>query len=397
MKKFGSILDIDELIEKGKDIGFIVLGKSAIRKEVKTVWSDEVKRDAKEKEYFEHEITPGMRIKSKSGVAIYSILSVYMLNYHRFLVEETGSQSGAKQMLLAKRMSARAEIEELLAQLNSEEISKLKDTHYKLYCMLKMFSMSLFELSTCVISVSDLIVVSDDNQRRLIEMLENINLIYQRDAGEFRRLVQEPYNVGAEFFNMLESKIAKCFQNVLEIKNAVLLDGQIAISAVKESLRKKIVGLNPNEEFPALVCEMLKREDYYDIVITPDTRDYGCDIWATSNSDVGEIYHMISLKRYTNNICVTEVKDFIQDINKHANVKPHLMATSSFSSNAVEMLIQSDILYTDISGITDRLLNHNIGVSRNHVIDKDFWYTLRGKKKMYRKEMPPKYQQLRLP
>jgi hypothetical protein len=85
------------------------------------------------------------------------------------------------------------------------------------------------------------------------------------------------------------------------------------------------------------------------------------------------------------------VKDFIHDIKKYAGVKPHLIASTKFSSNAIKELGNNAIEFMDIDAIISILIRQKMGISKGYGLDEQFWYALRDSQSEFRKGPIEKY------
>lgn len=391
-----TIFDINGLADNMIKIGKYDISRHGLRKHIESVWSDPVRRKepyTTEKDYWSRSFTPGMRITSQNTVCMYSIASVYQLKHCKLIANKNASPEGARRIMQEKRNAAAGQVTQFRHKLNSDDFRKLKDYDKKLYCLFQLFGTSLYELSVSLISVNDIVMVSVSDQRILIEIADKIFPLYQRDLDEFITRIERYEFDCSDVFESLQNTITNCQIYIDQIRNQIPLDRKKYIDAAKMDLKKRIRQLNPNDEFPPLICELLRSQGYFDIVITQDTRDDGCDIWATATHDKKNEIHMFSLKRYTtSNISVNCVNDLYRDMQKHSLIdKAHLIATASISQNAVEVLKEKSIAYMDMDAIIESLMDGRIGISQNCVIDEGFWDDLEEKKLEYRKGPIGKY------
>ncbi len=394
MYSYESVVDIYGFMQFCSQHAGIPLSKSGLRKQINTVWSDPINSKKEMMDYYDYDLTPGMRIKVLSGVADYPLATAYQLSYMKSLIRENGSPEGAKLIIRQKRKEAAVDTARIEDMINgSDAFENLKIIHYRCYCEFKLCIKSFFELCHCILDVRDKVMVSEDDQRRLMELFRIVLACYQRDIERYKCDLIEQYEIDcADVFKIIEDKMTIITKHADEVRNAIPLDNRRIIEKVKESLFMRITRLDPNSEFPTLICLILKNESYYDITMTQDTRDGGCDIWAATKTDLGEHIHMISLKRYTTaNISVAEVNDFIQDIKKYPGVKPHLIASTKFSSNAIRELEKNAIDSMDIDAIISILIRNKIGISKGYGLDEQFWYSLREYQVEFRRGPIEKY------
>lgn len=371
----------------------------AIRKSIGTVWADKTDPEQMSKEienYKESDIIPGIRMKGDHTKGMYTLMSALQMEYFEIIKIHNASREGAEMIMQERRGQCYFNVSEFEEKLNSQFYKRLKIIDYRLFCKLLLFGRSNCELDVVIPTIYDYIIPGKNEQMMLGQMLNQYIDCAYRDIGTFEYMLNKIYKINEEddVISDIKNKLENAKDSLELLRNGNIIRQQqiedTMISNLKFELNNKIRNLHENDEFPVLLCKIFEKKGYYNIAMTPDTRDDGCDIWAIRNVKDGESniinqILLISAKRYSINIDISVINDFKADVERYEkHVIPIIVTTSDYSRNAEKLMKKYDIEYININYIINFLIRHNLGVTRNYTIDNGFWQNLREEKNKYR-------------
>lgn len=340
--------------------------------------------------YFACHLTPGIRINYTSH-GIYSASFAYYRLFNKEAKAALGSVDGAELLLRKKRRANREEFLKFEKFMSSAPLAELRNNQV-LYNRIRLFGWGLLDLNASVVTADDRIFFGADTRKRLAASIQKLTECYEGDIGLVEHILSDIYSIDCkEFITSISNIIRETHNAAVEMESLELLDDfrNSLLIALKADLQNRIPALHFNNEFPVLICELLKSQSYIDIALTQDSRDGGVDVWASKNeeTDSGETKQkqfLFSCKRFKTNITVYDVKGFINDLKRYKDAVAFMAASSSFSRKATMMLNENKIQSMDINDIISIIINHKIGLTRNYTIDDNYWQTLSLKKALYR-------------
>lgn len=395
-KELKSVFESQDIEEIYSYITGNSLGHSALRKFMTCVYDKETKRTSlnSEKEKLNKStITCGIKVSGFGGKAIYTIVSFLQIEFFKKLKYQIGNEEIIKKTMLRKKQKLATTFQNYMNILNDSQFSELRE-YPLLFNTLKLLVRGILEIPLGLPDFADTIYPSKKDQELLAITLDTVIKSYENDL-EYMEGWLKHKELGINDYTLfikLKELLNAYKESIKLLKNQTYGDKKyegIYKEICEEKLVQLLQGLHENNEFPVLVAELFKRKGYYDIYITPDTRDEGVDIFATKNENDGkdfiEVKVAISLKRYKagSGISKSHILEIVEAIKKHEVEKGIVITSSTFESGAIELAKTNNIEIINGKELIRELVNLRIGFHFGYVADKDFWTFLAKDKSKY--------------